>query len=194
MLLLKSAKKKGLNGIAITDHNCITGALKVKNMNKDKNFEVIVGEEVSTDCGHLLAYNINQEIKLRAIIEVIEEIKNQGGLAVYAHPFRVISFYNFLKHFSQIQKKLDAIETLNGRSMLFDNILADRYALNHNLTGTGGSDAHFAFEIGSIVTEFDNSFEKAIKLNKLKLSGYILRGYIGSLRSSILALKTWKRK
>ena len=62
-ILLKIAKKRGLNGIAITDHNVVEGALKVKKLNKDKDFEVIVGEEISTDAGEVLAYYLNKEIK-----------------------------------------------------------------------------------------------------------------------------------
>src|SRR3990167_1868027 len=45
-ILLKTAKERGLNGIAVTDHNTIEGALRIKNLNKDKNFEVIIGEEI----------------------------------------------------------------------------------------------------------------------------------------------------
>ena len=54
-VLLKTAKKRGLNGIAVTAHNTIEGALKAKKLNKDRNFEVIVGEEVSTAQGDVLA-------------------------------------------------------------------------------------------------------------------------------------------
>ena len=53
-VILKLAKKKGLDGIAITDHHEIRGALEVKKLNKDKDFEVIVGEEISTNYGDVL--------------------------------------------------------------------------------------------------------------------------------------------
>ena len=62
-ILLKIAKKRGLNGLAVTDHHKIKGALKVSKLNRDKNFEVIIGEEVTTDFGEVLAYYINKEIK-----------------------------------------------------------------------------------------------------------------------------------
>ena len=47
-VILKRAKEKGLNGIAIADHNTIKGALEVKKLNKGNSFEVIVGEDTSS--------------------------------------------------------------------------------------------------------------------------------------------------
>ena len=87
-LVLKLAKKRGLNGIAITDHNEMKGCFKTKKLNKDKDFEVVVGSEVRTDKGDLLAYYINEPIKSRELFDVLDEIKGQGGLAVVAHPLR----------------------------------------------------------------------------------------------------------
>lgn len=189
-LLLKAAKKEGLDGIAITDHNSIKGALIVKKLNKDKDFKVIVGEEISTNSGHLLAYNVNKTIKSGDILGAIEAIKKQGGIAVHAHPLRIISFHKFLRHFSRIKKKLDALEIFNGRSLVLDNLLAKRVALKNNMAGIGGSDAHFAFEIGAVVSEFDNSLEKSIKSNNINISGNIFLGYVGCLRSSLSAIKS----
>ncbi|MCG8571012.1 MAG: PHP domain-containing protein [Spirochaetes bacterium] len=88
-VLLKLAKKFNLNGIAITDHYTIKGALAVSKLNKDKDFEVIVGSEIDTPQGSILAYYINKEIKSRNILEILDEIRTQGGLAAIAHPFRL---------------------------------------------------------------------------------------------------------
>ena len=62
-ILLKTAKKRGLNGIAVTDHYTLEGALKVKKLNKDKDFDVIVGDEISTADGDVLAYYLHKPIK-----------------------------------------------------------------------------------------------------------------------------------
>jgi len=181
--LLKTAKKKQLNGIAITDHDTIRGALQTIELNKDKDFKVIIGEEITTNSGHLLAYNIQEEIKSKNIIEAIEEIKQQGGLAIHAHPFRIISFYKFLKHFKNM--KLDGLETVNGRSIYIDNKLAEITAKKHSLPGIGGSDSHFAFDIGSITTEFNESLDQAIRSNKLRIKGSIINGYLGFIKSRL---------
>ena len=57
--ILKIAKKVGLDGIAVADHNTIKGGQEVSKANKDKNFEVIPGIEVSTDRGHVLGLYVN---------------------------------------------------------------------------------------------------------------------------------------
>ena len=41
--ILKLAKKRRLDGIAITDHHEIKGALEIKKLNNGKDFEVIIG-------------------------------------------------------------------------------------------------------------------------------------------------------
>ncbi len=84
--VLKIAKKLGLSAVAITDHNEIKGALKAKNA---KIIDVIVGEEVSTSAGHVLAYNIQSLIpRGLSVAETIDKIHECGGIAVIAHPYR----------------------------------------------------------------------------------------------------------
>ena len=61
--ILKIAKRVGLDGIAVADHNTIKGGLEVSKANKDKNFEVIPSIEVNTDRGHVLGLYVNKEIK-----------------------------------------------------------------------------------------------------------------------------------
>ena len=73
-VLLNAAKKRGLNGIAVTDHNTIKGALEVKKLNKDKDFEVIVGEEISTTAGDVLAHYINKPIKSTNFFELFDHL------------------------------------------------------------------------------------------------------------------------
>ena len=51
--IVKAAEKKGMDGIAITDHNTIEGGLKAQSANKNGSIAVIVGSEVNTDAGDL---------------------------------------------------------------------------------------------------------------------------------------------
>src|SRR3989338_9662557 len=88
--LLKIAKRVGLDGIAVADHNTIKGGVEVSKANKDKDFEVIPSIEVNTDRGHVLGLYVNTDIKPGDFFEVSEEIKRQGGIAIIAHPFRMI--------------------------------------------------------------------------------------------------------
>jgi len=57
--ILRISKKAGLNGIAITDHHTIRGALLTKELNEDRDFEVIIGEEITTNRGDVIALYIS---------------------------------------------------------------------------------------------------------------------------------------
>lgn len=140
--ILKVAKKKGLTGIAVTDHNTIRGGLEVRKINKDQDFTVIVGSEIHTEIGDIIGLYINEEITARTSVEVLEEIKDQGGFAVLPHPFRGHKLNQY------ILEQSDAIEVFNGRSTPEENARALKLAQRYNKPFTAGSDAHFAAEIG----------------------------------------------
>lgn len=141
--ILKVAKKKGLTGIAVTDHNTIKGGLEVRKINRDSDFTVIVGSEIQTDIGDIIGLCINEEIKSRIAIDVIEEIKDQGGFVVLPHPFRGHKLNQYIIEHS------GAIEVFNGRSTAEENYQALELAKRFNKPFTAGSDAHFATEIGN---------------------------------------------
>jgi predicted metal-dependent phosphoesterase TrpH len=61
--MLQKAKVVGLNGIAITDYHTIAGGLVTKDLNKDKDFEVIVGEEITTYQGDVIALFLKENIE-----------------------------------------------------------------------------------------------------------------------------------
>ncbi len=84
-------KKKGLNGMAITDHNSIKGSLEALKL-KPKDFVIIPGMEISTADGHILALNVKKEIQRElSVEETVEKILDQGGVPVVPHLFRKMS-------------------------------------------------------------------------------------------------------
>jgi len=185
--ILKKAKKKELDGIAITDHNTIKGALEVKRLNKDKDFEVIIGEEVKTDKGEVLAYYLKKEIKPGKFEDVIRQIRQQNALAVIPHPYDFGFIRRKLKvGIEDIKSKIDGIEALNGRcSFTFINLKAQIKAKELGLSMIAGSDAHFKFEIGKCYTEFEGTLRKALKKRKTKIYGSTKKAIIGRLISVI---------
>ena len=184
-ILLKIAKKLNFDGIAVTDHNTIKGSLAVKKLNKDPDFEVITGSEISTSQGNLLAYYINKDIQSKKLFEILDEIKQQGGLAAIAHPFRSSpnSKHRFKYPIEKIKNKIDAIEAFNARNLPGNNKKAIKIADKLNIPKIAGSDSHFAFELGKAYTLFDNSLRKALKQNKTEIKGTIILGPVGGLLS-----------
>jgi predicted metal-dependent phosphoesterase TrpH len=144
------AKKRGLDGVAITDHNTVEGALKLKT----KDIIVIPGIEVSTLAGHLLGLNITTPIpKKLGMEETIEKIHDAGGIAVAPHPY---SFYKSPP--SRNVSCYDAVEVMNAASVPFGVLtyFSKRFAARLGLPQTGGSDSHFAPEIGSTYSVVDS--------------------------------------
>ncbi len=184
-IILKLAKKHKLDGIAITDHHEIKGALEVKKLNKDKNFEVIIGEEISTNYGDVLVYYLNKKIYAIDFYEVVDEAKKQSALITIAHPFRTTLIHNhkFQLPIDKIKNKIDAIECFNARTLPGDNKKANAIADKLSIAKTAGSDSHFFFEIGTACTIFDNDLREAIKSRKTKVDGTIKFGVFGGVLS-----------
>jgi len=70
--LLKIAKKRNLDGVAVCDHNTTKGALAVRKLNKDQNLEVIPGIEIKTQYGDVLLYYVQEEIKSYDLFEMLD--------------------------------------------------------------------------------------------------------------------------
>jgi len=158
--VLKMAKKKGLNGVAVTDHDTIRGGLEALKVNSDPNFVVIVGSEVeTTDKADIIGLFLTQEIQSRETNEVIEEIKEQGGVAMWAHPYR--EGKNLLP--SVLIRRIDVIEVFNAKTLESQNMLAQALAERYRKPVAGASDAHAAEEIGNAATMVDCSSIDGIK-------------------------------
>jgi predicted metal-dependent phosphoesterase TrpH len=140
------AKKRGLDGVAITDHDTMKGALKLKT----SDILIIPSIEVSTLQGHLLGINLTKVIPAKLTMEqTIQRIHEAGGIAVAPHP---TSFYKSPP--SRNISSYDAIEVINSSSIPFSILthFSKRFAEGLGLPQIGGSDSHYAPEIGSAYT------------------------------------------
>ncbi len=151
--LVRIAKKKGIDGFALTDHNTIEGH-KVLSRFRRNDVLIIPGVEITSSKGHIVALGIRDLIP-RGLepAEVVERIKEQGGVAIAAHPF--VLGRNPSLVFSA---KFDAVEGLNGRAFFPANQLAQKVAHNLKLPMVAGSDAHRCDEIGCVFTKLNAHF------------------------------------
>jgi len=163
-LILKIAKKLKLDGIAITDHNNMKGAIKTYKLNRNKDFEVIKATELKTNKSEIIALYLNKEIKTHDFYEALDEIKDQDGVAIIAHP------YSYWRSHLTIKPKLP-IETYNGRALPFENYIAKKIAEKNSLATVAGSDAHFVNELGRGTTLFKDNLRSAIKNKKTLVQG-----------------------
>jgi len=148
--IIKTAIKKGIKVIAVTDHDNINGSLKTIEISKQKKYEdkiiVIPSVEVSSKEGHILAYNIYENIPRNLTAkETIKLIKEKGGFAVAAHPFN-IKFSLSKECIKENINSLFGLEIANSHSL--KNKYTENYVKQNNLKYTVGSDAHTLNEIG----------------------------------------------
>ena len=181
-LILKLAKKRGLNGIAITDHNEIKAAHQIYKLNKDKDFEVVVGSELTVNNSHIIALYISELPKKLDLMTVVDSVKQQGGLLILAHPYD-LSRKHFNKEFIfKNYKFFNGIEVFNSREVfgIFNN-MALRTSKELKLTAVASSDSHFAFEVGRSKTFIKDDLYKSIKNKKTFYYGNNFYGSPGHL-------------
>jgi predicted metal-dependent phosphoesterase TrpH len=172
--VLRVSRERGIDKIAITDHNTIAGALRAAEMEPAR---VIVGEEIMTSKGELIAYFVHQEVPAGLDPEqVIENLRSQGAFIAVPHPLdRMRGGSWSMEDLESILPLVDALEIFNARNW---SSKSDRraagLAMKADLLGTAGSDAHSYAEIGRVVMRtpvFHNAGEMRLALAKAQIVG-----------------------
>jgi predicted metal-dependent phosphoesterase TrpH len=161
--ILAAAVARGLDAIAITDHERIDAAQAARDIAAGRGLplEVIVGEEVSTRGGHLvglwLRYRIRPWQSLKRSIALVHE---QGGVAIVAHP---LPPYPLSCASERAIRRLmdepdpiyhpDALEGFNPTvARLRWSRRVPALAEELGIAVVAGSDAHAAAKVGSAAT------------------------------------------
>jgi predicted metal-dependent phosphoesterase TrpH len=164
--IVKVAKARGLDGIAITDHNAVEGVARAREYGRSIGFLVIRGTEVSAQKGHILAYGVAEALpRDRPCAETVEAVLAVGGVPVAAHPYR---FWSGLGEEVTVGAAFAAYEVQNARTLGRGNVRARALAARMGVGATGGSDAHFLFEVGRAVTVVEGASTEAEVLEALR--------------------------
>ncbi len=171
------AKNRGLDIIAISDHNTVEGSKEAIRLTKNDDLFVVPSIEISSLEGHILGFGCEENIKRDLpAVETIDLIHDQGGLAIIPHPY---CFYRhgLLCKADYKDLKIDAIETKNARFIVgYCNNKAKKLSKKENLPGLGASDAHYYKFVGDCYSKIDcekdiDSVFKAIKKSKVEALG-----------------------
>ncbi len=161
---VETACRRELDILCITDHNTIRGAIIAQK--HANNIEVVIGEEISSTEGEILALFINEEIKpMLTASETIDLIHDQGGIAVAAHPFspQCSSLGKKVRYL-----KLDGIEAFNAcHRDAYTNFMAQAFSPG-NLARLGSSDAHSLDMIGNGYTIFNGRTSEELRKSILE--------------------------
>ncbi|MEM1566521.1 MAG: PHP domain-containing protein [Candidatus Bathyarchaeia archaeon] len=160
--LISYAKMKGLDGVAITDHDRIDAALKIAK--EVTGLLIIPGIEVSSLNGHVIGLNLQEPVpKNLSVEETVDKIHELGGLAIACHPKAILKSSLGQK----TSQKFDAIEVINASAFPFMRSIekARKMASSLGLPMVAGSDAHYAPEIGRAYTliEAEPKLDEVVK-------------------------------
>jgi predicted metal-dependent phosphoesterase TrpH len=165
-VLLETARDRGLDAIAITDHNEVSGALEACRIAEQMGgIEVIVAEEVKTaEQGEVIGLFIEEKIpRGMSMAETIAAIREQGGLVYVPHPFDRFHSVPDYEHLLDIVEEIDILEVFNPRVALTAfNEEAERFARKYRIVPGAGSDSHVAQGLGSVrvrIHDFDGPAE-----------------------------------
>jgi predicted metal-dependent phosphoesterase TrpH len=145
--VLSTARARGLAGIAITDHECFDGAREAARKAVHHGLLVIPAMEVATEEGDVIGLFLRAPIESRRFAEVTDEIRAQGGVVYYPHPFK-----RRREVPDHVVERIDLLEVWNARGEAPGNpacnARAEALAARAGLARGAGSDAHFLWEIG----------------------------------------------
>ena len=193
--MIKAAIRRGLDGLAITDHENVNGGLVGKKEARriKKDFKIIVGSEIKTLSGHMLAYGIKKNVQPGlSVEETIEKIHDIGGMAVAAHPYAEFGIRKCMKDKAMLA---DAIEVFNSSSCRSrQNRKALQMAEMYKKPMTAGSDAHLVKSVGNGGIICSGDPLESIRKGKVEIFGELtpLRVITYHLTMKILRSLRWK--
>ena len=166
--IVDEAISEGLNFLILTDHNTIKGSLKLKKYLEQNSIRIktVIAAEYKTSLGDIIALNIQKEIENMEFEYFIKEVKNQGGILLFPHP------YKDHKDVHIIANKVDMIEVFNSRVDRDKNNKAEQLALKFKLNSYASPDAHCINEIKNCIIEFEGNEDLIDSMinNKISIS------------------------
>jgi len=150
--LVLEAERQGLDAVAITGHNEVWDAKVARAFSRAIGGpEVVIGQEVHNVDHHAIALGIDRVVDFRLpIVQQIERIHEQGGVAIAAHPLRYF-FPGFRR---------EAIRALDGTEICHPALYFDPYAQldlesfarRGSMAAIGSSDFHGWGRVGDCRT------------------------------------------
>ena len=150
----RTAKARGMDLVAITDHDMIDGALVIADRP-----DVIVGCEVTgvfpdgvrvhlgvlglTERQHVEIQRLRHDIR-----ELLPYLRQQGLFTSLNHVASRINGSITAPHIAALLPWIDGVEVRNGSRLTSQNRTASALAAAHGKVGIGGSDSHTGRGIG----------------------------------------------
>lgn len=166
-ILEQAQNHEHLDVIAITDHERVDAAHAARAMALARGvpLEVIVGEEVTTRSGHVVALFIEKRIRpWGSLKSTVAKIHDQGGLAIIAHPLVPYPLCASARSIRRLLDEQDAIFHPDGIEAFNPTTAgtrwggrAPKFVAQTGVAAIGASDAHRAEHVGKALTTFEGT-------------------------------------
>lgn len=164
--MLRMARRRELDVIAITDHDTLEGAKEFQRLNAraSTGLHIIIGEERTlADKSHVIGLFLREPLWSDDFESVVEEIWEQGGVCVFPHPFRTQDGAFRLER-PPVRGGAACFEIFNPKCSYHEN-WASRRLLAMGWRAVGGSDAHYESDLGEAVNvvPFQDNVEQSVR-------------------------------
>ncbi len=168
--LIRQAVKLRLHGIALTEHGMRWPDGKFDELRKlaePKGLILVNGQETLASSpengmeGEFLVFGLKKSLVGNfSAKELVETVHGEGGIVIAAHPYRLSRggkdrYYGAGDRVYELS--LDALELYHPDHNEPALGKVRKAMKDLGLPGTGGSDAHRVFDVGSCVTFFENA-------------------------------------
>ena len=186
--VLKVAQHKGLDGIAITDHDTLQGAFEA--LHKNDKLIIVPGAEIKTIQGEILALGVKKPIpKSLSLLEALKRIHAQNALAIIPHP--TLPFFSTLKEKDIMNLPIDGLEAFSAITPLTYYFFGKNMELAKRLQlpVIAGSDSHTSETVGDAFTII-NSESRNLRdiLDAIKLGCTFIGGNPSAFRFKLKML------
>ncbi|HXD87181.1 MAG TPA: CehA/McbA family metallohydrolase [Urbifossiella sp.] len=156
--LLDAARKAGLDGVVLTEHDYFWPDEELAELQAAApDLVVLSGMEVTGRGGDVLVYGITDPFALPKGIgwgELCREVHRQGGAAVAAHPNRWGQ--PFERVVREAGAELDGIEVMSNNMERELRVQAAELLVKYpHFAQLGNSDSHAPWSVGCCYTDFD---------------------------------------
>ncbi len=159
--LVARALELDLDAVCITEHDISWEEDALRALGDGTPLRLFAGVEVSTECGDVLVFGLEDAGPRKGGIEGLRRIvERSGGVMIAAHPFRRYSVAGVTMDVeeasqSPVLRWVDAAEVFNGLSTRAEAKLAQEVLSRIGLPGVAGSDSHAPHTLGSCYTVFE---------------------------------------
>jgi hypothetical protein len=141
--LTELARQQRVNCLAVTDHDTIQGAQRLAAI-AGPDLQVIIGEEISTNQGHLIGLFLKEHIEPgHSPRRTADLIHQQGGLVIVPHPYNRLFGCGLRGAVDEMIDLADAVEVWNAQNIMDSvNHQAEQLAADRRRPSIVGTDIH----------------------------------------------------